>query len=102
MYILYRKAIETMSQKTTISMIFPTGLLKRIDSLAKDEDSTRSDFIRRAALRATQQHDQKEARELKRLSTALAADVKAAGYRTEADFHRLAAQIRADRDRGAV
>ncbi len=87
-----------MSQKTVISMAFPTELLKQIDVLAKAEYTSRSEFIRRALLRATnvRKNADEEAAwgELLAVSDQRSAEVRSAGYRTDADFTRLAAEMR--------
>ncbi len=75
-------------------MAFPDVLLKKIDKLAKAEYTTRSDFIRQTLLQTAQQREQQEADQLKQLGADLAADVRAAGYRTDADFDRLAKEVR--------
>ncbi len=86
-----------MNQKTVISMAFPTELLKKIDALAKAEYTTRSDYIRQAMVRLTRQTAAEEAAQLKALSDELARDAQAASYQTDADFARLAKEIRKDR-----
>ena len=86
-----------MADKKMVSMAFPIKLLDEIDRLAEAEYTTRSDYIRQTMVKATRRREQVEDAELVILSEEIAAAVKAAGYQTDADFARLAKEIRQDR-----
>lgn len=88
-----------MSGQTVISMGFPQKLLDKIDSLAKAEYTTRSDFIRRSVIKATKQDEGLNDLLLDSLSDDIAEAARAAGYKTAEDFERLAKEIKQSRSK---
>ena len=87
-----------MSDKKMISLAFPVKLLDEIDRQAEAEYISRSDYIRQTMVKATRQREQVSAAQLRALSDELAEDAATAGYQTDADFTRLAREVRSDRE----
>lgn len=82
----------------TINISLPKELVKKVDSAAKAEFASRSDYIRQALvgkLRADKaQADDWEL--LKALSEEVAQSAKKEGYKTDDDFVRAVKEVRAE------
>lgn len=86
-----------MASKKIVTLAFPTSLLDEIDQQAEAKYTSRSDYIRQTMVQALGRAEEAENAKLWALSDGLAADAKAAGYETDADFNRLAKEIRQKR-----
>lgn len=86
----------------TINLSLPEELLKKVDELARKNYASRSDYVRQKLVDAIEADDRlQDSRDpwasLLESADELSASVAEAGYRTEADFTRLAKEIRQER-----
>lgn len=80
----------------TINISLPEDLVKEIDSAAKAEFASRSDYIRQALVDKlkSDKAQQDDWDLLEALSVEIAENAQEAGYRTEQDFVRAVKEVR--------
>lgn len=87
-----------MSSKT-INLSLPEELLKEVDALARSNYASRSDYVRQVLVEKINARISEEEAwaDLSESADEVAEAAEKAGYVTDADFNRLAREIKEDR-----
>lgn len=80
----------------TINISLPEELVKKIDTAAKQEFASRSDYIRQALVGKLKADKDQDWDLLEKLSVEIAEDAAQQGYSTAEDFVRAVKEIRSD------